>query len=77
MKGQSCKHVFCQVNLKVLSLPSSAPVEIEVNTVPHFEGPVNGKNDLCQLECDGTFDIQTSHSRASKNLMNLQETWKI
>ena len=35
-------------------------VEIEVHTVPHFKGPVNGKKELWQLECGSTFDMQTS-----------------
>ena len=31
------------------------PVEIEAHTVPHFKAPVNGKIDLWEPECGGTF----------------------
>ena len=35
-------------------------VEVEVHTVPHFKGLVNGKVEPRQLECTSTFTIQTS-----------------
>ena len=35
-------------------------VEIEVHTVPHFKGPVNGKKELWWLGYGSKFDIQTS-----------------
>ena len=36
------------------------PVEVEVQTVPHFKAPVNAKVELWVLECGGTFIIQSS-----------------
>ena len=47
------------------------PVEIQVRTVPHFKGPLNGKKDHLWPGCGSTLNIQTSLLKIGRLLHKL------